>query len=234
VSEAASLSKAGGRDRAGAAARFAIASRRAIALLLVAFAAVLVSPVLAQTPAAPQELDGQVNGKKARFVAAGDDVLLSAAEADRIGLDYRDGKTLSIGGTTLWIVTLGSVTIDGRTFLNASAGVVPSIAGYFAALHAHRAEAVARSRETKAEINGIKVEAYDLGSAGVLISPDEARRAGLDARSGTSQDVGVVHARTVDATVKIGSATTAVVVTVTVAEPMAYFEALLAAADKGK
>ncbi|MEO8921587.1 MAG: hypothetical protein ABI330_01935 [Caldimonas sp.] len=213
---------------------FAIASRKRVALLLVACAAALSWAASAQAPAAPQEIDGQINGKKARFVASGDNVLLSAAEADRIGLSYRDGKTLSIGGTALWVVTLGSVTIDGRAFLNAPAGVVPNIAGYFAALHAHPAEAVARSRETRAEINGIAIQAYDLGDAGVLVSPDEARRAGLEARNGTAHDLGSARAWSIEVPAKIGSAPAPATVTVTVAEPEAYFEALMAVAAKTK
>ena len=159
-------------------------------------------------------------------------MLLSAAEADRIGLAYRDGKTLSIGGTTLWIVTLGSVTIDGRTYLNAPAGVVPSIAGYFAALRAHPAEALARSRETKAEINGVAIRAYDLGDAGVLLAPGEAERAGLHASDGRPQDVGGVHAWAIEAAVKRGTAEKAARATVTVAEPEPYFEALMSGAGR--
>jgi hypothetical protein len=217
----------------------AIASRarRIAALLVAAFGVALAWPGLAQAPAsasAPQEVDGQVNGKRVRLVASGDNVLLSAAEADRIGLGYRDSKALSIGGTPLWIVTLGSVTVEGRTYINAPAGVVPSIADYFAALRAHPAEALARSRETKAEINGIPIRVYDLGDAGVLVSPAEAERAGLHAADGRPSDLGRVHAWVIDAVVKTAGADKPAPATVTVAEPESYFEELMAAAAKAK
>ena len=60
-------------------------------------------------------------------MAQGDDVLLSAGEADRLGIEYRGGKRLSIGSTPLWLVVLNSVTVAGRTRLGTQAGVVPSI-----------------------------------------------------------------------------------------------------------
>ena len=216
---------------------FASPARWRAALLLASLGVALSWPGWAQATGPvgpPQEVDAQVNGKRARLVASGDDVLLSAAEADRIGLSYRNGKALSIGGTPLWIVTLGSVTVEGRTYLNAPAGVVPSIADYFSALRTHPAEALARSRETKAEINGIAVEAYDLGDAGMLVSPAEAERAGLHADDGRSQDLGRVHAWVIDAAVKTVGADKSTPVTVTVAEPESYFEALMAAAARAK
>jgi hypothetical protein len=213
--------------------------KRAFAALLMAGCGALpAGPGSAQAVAAaaatPQEVEGQVNGVRARFVASGDNVLLSTAVADRVGLGYRDGKTLSIGGTTLWIVILGSVTIDGRTYLNAPAGVVPSIAGYFAALRAHPAEALARSRETSAQINGVDVRAYDLGDAGVLLAPVEAERSGLHAADGRPQDLAGVRAWVIEAAVKVGAAEKAAPATVTVAEPEPYFEALMARAAKAK
>ena len=39
----------------------------------------------------------------ARFVADSANVLLSTVEADRLGLDYRQGKPLSIGSVKLWL-----------------------------------------------------------------------------------------------------------------------------------
>lgn len=180
----------------------------------------------------PSEVDGQINGQKARFVAHGDDVLLSAAEAERIGLAYRDGKRLSIGGTPLWIVTLGSVTSAGRTRLVAPAGVVPSIPGYFAALRAHPAEALARSREVQVEINGRKVPAYDLGEAGVLLAPDVADGAGVKYRDGQRRDLGAAQAWVVEMAVTLRAQESTA--TVIVAEPEPYFEALMAAAGKAR
>ena len=193
------------------------------------------APVAAQGPApaaAPEETDGQINGQKARFVAQGDDVLLSAEEADRIGLAYRDGKLLSIGGTPLWVVTLGSVTVAGRTRLVAPAGVVPSIQGYLAALRAHPAEALARSREVQVEINGRKVPAYDLGEAGVLLAPEVADAAGVKYRDGERRDLGAVPAWLVAMAVTLRAKETATAVTV--AEPEPYFQALMAAAAQAR
>jgi hypothetical protein len=211
------------------------ASVLAFTLLLVSLVAV---PAFAQAsagaaaaPASASELDGQINGIKARFVAQADDVLISSTEADRIGLAYRDGKRLSIGGTPLWLVTLGSVTVAGRTRLAVTAGVVPSIDGYRAALQAHPAEAFARSREIEAEVNGTAVKAYDLGDAGVLVTPAEAERAGLNYREGKREDVGATNVWRVEALVKMG-ADKATPTAVTVTEPEAYFEALMSGAGK--
>ncbi len=190
-------------------------------------------PVAAQAPppsavAVPPETDGQIDGKKARFVAHGDDVLISAAEADRLGLSYREAKRIAIGGTPLWLVTLGAVTVSGQTRLAVTAGVVPDIAEYFAALHAHPAEAFARSREIEIEINGRKVPAYDLGEAGVLLAVEVAEQAGVKYQQGTRRDVGSIRVWVVEMPVKSGTEETSATVTVT--EPKAYFEALLAAA----
>jgi hypothetical protein len=204
--------------------------------LALSFTSIIGVPAAAQdapsATAAPGEIDGQINGKKARFVAQGDDVLVSAAEADRIGLSFRDGKSLSIGGTPVWIVTLGSVTAAGRTRLVAPAGVVPSIPAYFAALRAHPAEALARSREIRVGINGRTVLAYDLGDAGVLLAPDVADGAGLKYREGKRQDVGATRAWVVEMTVTVRAQESAT--TVIVAEPQAYFEALMAAAGRSQ
>jgi hypothetical protein len=214
------------------------ASRPPRALLLsVALAAscLLGTPAAGQAPppataAVPAESEGQIDGQRARFVAQGDDVLISAAEADRIGLSYRSGKRIDIGGTPLWLVTLASVTVSGQTRLAVTAGVVPDVADYFAALHAHPAEAFARSREIEVEINGQKVPAYDLGEAGVLLAVDVAERAGVKYQQGTRRDVGAIHAWVLEMPVKSGAQEA--VASVTVTEPRAYFEALLAAAGK--
>jgi hypothetical protein len=191
-----------------------------------------IEPVAAQGPASaqtvPTEIEGQINGKKARFVARGDDVLVSAAEADRLGVAYREGKSLSIGGSTVWLVTLDAVTVAGRTRLVAPAGVVPSISGYFEALRAHPAEAFARSREIRVEINGTQVQAYDLGIGGVLLSIDAAEHAGLQYRLGKPQTLGKASAWVIEVPVKVGEEQ--LQATVTVAEPQAYFEAVLAGA----
>lgn len=189
------------------------------------------APLMAQQPAAavPAEIDGQINGKKAHFVSAGDDVLLSVSEAERLELRYLDGKTMSIGGTPLWLVTLESVTANGRTRLLAPAGVVPSIAGYLAAVRSHPAEAFARSREVAAEINGVSVKAYDLGVSGVLLTPAEAERSGLKFREGKQQSVGRIGIWVIEAPVRIGAEKQTATM-VTVAEPEAYFEALMTGA----
>jgi hypothetical protein len=208
-----------------AAARLALALASAVG-------AVPVEPAVAQEPvaasAAPGEIDGQINGKKARFVAQGDDVLVSAAEAGRVGLPYLGGKSISIGGTTVWLVTLDAVTVDGKTRLLWPAGVVASIPGYFEALRAHPAEALARSRETAVEINGTQVPAYDLGDGGVLISIDAAEQAGLPWRQGTREAIGQTSAWVVEAAVKVKAQASQT--KVIVADPQAFFEAMLAGA----
>ena len=203
------------------------------------FAAVIGAVLLPAAPVAaqgtvpaiiPDEVEGQINGKFARFVASGDDVLIAAAEADRLGLSYLDGKRIAIGGTPLWIVTLDAVTVAGRTRLQVAAGVVPSIGGYFAALRANPAEAVARSREIQLEINGRKVTAYDLGSAGVLLAPDLADAAGLSYRQGKRQDLGPVVAWLVEPPPLPGRGEKPA--TIIVAEPLAYLRALMAGAGR--
>ena len=203
------------------------------------FAAVIGAVLLPAAPVAaqgtvpaiiPDEVEGQINGKFARFVASGDDVLIAASEADRLGLNYLDGKRIAIGGTPLWIVTLDAVTVAGRTRLQVAAGVVPSIGGYFAALRANPAEAVARSREIQLEINGRKVTAYDLGSAGVLLAPDLADAAGLSYRQGKRQDLGPVVAWLVEPPPLPGRGEKPA--TIIVAEPLAYLRALMAGAGR--
>lgn len=189
------------------------------------------APVAAQgtVPAAvPDEVEGQINGKPARFVASGDDVLLSAAEAERLGLPYLESKRIAIGGTPVWIVTLDAVTVAGRTRLAATAGVVPSIAGYFAALRSNPAEAVARSREIQVEINGRKATGIDLGSAGVLISPEAADSVGLAYRDGKRQDLGAVAVWLVEPPGRTMPRTGDKPRAIIVAEPIAYLRALIA------
>lgn len=208
------------------------------ALLAAAIGAALLpaaAPVAAQgtVPAVvPDETEGQINGKFARFVASGDDVLISAAEADRLGLAYLEGKRVAIGGTPLWIVTLDAVTVAGKTRLAAPAGVVPSIAGYFAALRSNPAEAVARSREIQIVINGRKVTAYDLGTAGVLMAPDVADSAGLNYKAGKRQDLGLVAAWLVEPRGSPLPGAGDKPATVIVAEPLAYLKALIAGVGK--
>ena len=159
-----------------------------------------------------------------------DDVLLSTGEADRLGIEYRDGKRLAIGGTPLWLVILNSVTVAGRTRLGTQVGVVPSIPVYFAALRAHPAEALARSREFQVEISGVEVPGYNLGRAGVLLSFSVADRAGVKYREGKRQDVGFVQAWVIQTLVKVGAEEGQAMVTV--AEPEPYFEALMAMAAR--
>jgi hypothetical protein len=185
----------------------------------------------ATAPPAPGEIEGRINGKAAHFVSRGDDVLLSASEADRLGIEYRDGKRMAIGGTPLWLVILNSVTVADRTRIGTQAGVVPSIPGYFAALRAHPAEALARSRELQLEINGVQVQGYNLGRAGVLLAFDVADRAGVKYREGKRQDLGFVQAWVVQMLVKVGAEEGQAMVTV--AEPEPYFEAMMAAAARG-
>ena len=201
------------------------------ALAFAVGAAILVTPSTSTAQAAPQEVPGQINGKAARLVAQGDDVLISVAEAERLGIDYRLGKNVTIGGTPLWLVTLGSVTSNGSTRINAPAGVVPSIPGYFAALRANPAEAFARSREIRVELDGVSVKAYDLGDSGVLMTPVEAERAGLRYRDGRQHKVGTVVTWVIEAPVKIGAASP-VTTNVTVTDPQAFFESLMAGAPK--
>ncbi|MEO6363914.1 MAG: hypothetical protein ABIO71_11835 [Caldimonas sp.] len=192
-----------------------------VALLLAAAAAASAQRVV------PEETDGRIDGQPARFVARGDDLLLSVAEAERLGIPYRDGRRIEIGGTPLWLVTLGSVTVDRKTRLAAPAGVVPSIAGYVAALRANPAQALARSREMRAEIQGQPVQGYDLGGGGLLLAPGEADRIGLRYLEGRRADIGSTAAWVVEAPVKLGSGAAAPL-PVVVADPASYFRELLA------
>ena len=195
--------------------------RALVAFLLVAAAATSAQRVV------PAEIDGRIDGQPARFVASGDDLLLSVAEAERLGIPYRDGKRIEIGGTPLWLVTLGSVTVDRKTRLAAPAGVVPSIAGYVAALRSNPAQALARSRETRAEIKGQPVRCYDLGIGGLLLAPEDADRIGLRYLEGRRADVGSTAAWVVEAPVRLGTAA-AVPLLVVVADPASYFRDVLA------
>jgi len=208
---------------------FAIAIR-AVLCVLAGAAGLAPATALAQriADAVPAEIEGQINGEKAHFFARGDDVLVAAPEADRLGLPYRDSTPISIGGTPLWIVLLASVTVDKQTRIGVKAGVVPSIAGYFTALRAHPAEALARSREVQVEINGHKVPAYDLGEAGVLLAPEVADVAGVKYREGQRHDLGAAQAWVVEMAVTLRAQESAT--TVIVAEPEPYFQALVAAA----
>ena len=199
--------------------------RRVLAALMLAATATTV-PAQRVVPA---EIEGRIDGRPARFVASGEDLLLSVAEAERLGIAYRDAKRIEIGGTPLWLVTLGSVTVDGKTRLAAPAGVVPSIAGYVAALRSNPAEALARSRETRAEVVGQPVRGHDLGAGGLLIAPEEAERIGLRYLEGRRADVGSAKAWVVEAAVKLGTAAAAPL-PVVVADPATYFRELLATA----
>lgn len=213
--------------------RITRALRPALLAMAIGACPLATAPAAAQgtVPAVvPDEVEGQINGKFARFVASGDDVLIASAEAERLGLAYLDGKRMAIGGTPLWIVTLDAVTVAGRTRLQVPAGVVPSIGGYFAALRANPAEAVARSREIQLEINGRKVTAYDLGSAGVLLAPDLADAAGLAYRQGKREDVGSVVAWRVEPPPLPGRGEKPAAIIV--AEPLAYLRALISGAGK--
>lgn len=196
--------------------------RMVVSLLLAA--AATASPAQRVVPA---EVEGRIDGRPARFAASGGDLLLSVAEAERLGIPYRDGKRVDIGGTPLWLVTLGSVTVGGQTRLAAQAGVVPDIAGYVAALRSNPAQALARSRETRAEIAGQPVRGYDLGAGGLLLAPEEADRIGLRYREGRRADVGSATAWVVEAPVKLGKVEAAPL-HVVVAEPDAYFRELVA------
>ena len=214
--------------------RVARAVRRALLVAALGASLLPTAHVAAQgtVPAVvPDEVEGRINGKVARFVASGDDVLIATAEAERLGLAYLDGKRMAIGGTPLWIVTLDAVTVAGRTRLQVPAGVVPSIGGYFAALRANPAEAVARSREIQVEINGRKVTAYDLGSAGVLLAPDLADAAGLADRQGKRDDLGSVVAWKVEPPPPLAGRGDKPA-TIIVAEPLAYLRALIAGAGR--
>lgn len=198
--------------------------RRMLASLLLAAAATCPAQRVV-----PSEVEGRIDGRPARFVASGEDLLISVAEAERLGIAYRDAKRVEIGGTPLWLVIVGSVTVAGKTRLAAPAGVVPDIAGYVAALRSNPAQALARSRETRAEVAGQPVQGYDLGAGGLLLAPEEAERIGLRYLEGRRLDVGSAKAWVVEAAVKLGSAAAAPL-PVVVADPAAYFRELLATA----
>ncbi|MEO8080039.1 MAG: hypothetical protein ABI641_05875 [Caldimonas sp.] len=209
---------------------------RLLVVLLVALCAgaVPAARALAQgagtAAAAPSETDGQINGKRARLVAQGDDILLSTAEADRIGVAYQSGKRVSIGGTTIWLVTLDSVTVGGRTRLAAPAGVVPDIAAYFAALRGNSVEALTNAHAVQAEVGGQSVQAFDLGMGGVMLPIAEARRIGLKYEAGKRKTVGDVAVWLVEVPVRVDNVDVLPMVLVT--EPEPFFKAMQAEIDK--
>lgn len=74
--------------------------------------------------------------------------------------------------------------------------------------------------------------AYDLGEAGVLLTPDVADASRVEYREGRRRDLGAAHAWVVEMAVTLGaqeSPTTGIA-----AEPQAYFEALMATAGKAR
>jgi hypothetical protein len=197
-----------------------------IAVGLAAGAALLPASAAAADGAVPAEIDGSINGKPARFVARGDDILLSTAEADRLGIFYLGGKRVQIGEITLYVVLLDAVTVDKATRLGATAGVVASIPAYFAALQAHAFEVMASTRQIEVQVAGKPARVFDFGIGGYVMSIQEAERIGLDYRRGQEQRVGGVAAWLVDAPVTWGAAGSAPALLVTDPEP--FFKALQA------
>ena len=177
--------------------------------------------------AVPAEIEGRINGKPARFVSRGEDVLLSTAEADRLGIFYLGGKRLQIGETTLYVVVLDAVTVDKATRLAATAGVVASIPAYFAALQAHAFEVMTTTRQFEAQVAGKPARVFDFGIGGYVMSTQEAERIGLDYRSGREQLVGGVATWLVDTPVKRG---TEISPALLVTDPEPFFKALQAQA----
>ncbi len=179
-------------------------------------------------PSLPPEVSGLINGKPARFVAEGDDILLTTAEAARVGIDYRQAKTVLIGPIVLWQVRLSSVVVGERVRRDVPAGVVVSIAAYIEALQRHQVAASGYSRETRIEINGKTVRAFDLGIGGILVPIDEAERVRIRYREeGKRNDIGEAQAWIVVVPIKM-SEKEPVMLPITVAEPRAYFRAMQA------
>jgi aspartyl protease family protein len=75
---------------------------------------------------------GAINGRNVRFMVdtGATTVALGAAEADRIGLDYRNGQRARMqtaGGTvTGHVLTLSAVTVGDVTIANVQAVVMPA------------------------------------------------------------------------------------------------------------
>ena len=162
----------------------------ALLALAALLATTLGSAVLAQP--VPAEREGLINGKPARFVADEANVLLSAAEADRLRIPYRQGRREAIGDVVVWLVTLDSVSIDGRTRGAAQAGVVTDIKKYFAALRApsNHAKLQLLDRQVTIEVNGKAVQAFDMSIGGYLLPTREAERIGLAYRQGQRSELG--------------------------------------------
>lgn len=131
-----------------------------------------------------------------------------------------------IGPVELWRVQLASIMVGGRTRQDAPAGVVVNVAAYFNAGQRHGAQVDALSRETRVEVNGKTVKAYNFGIGGYLLPTAEADRIGVPYRSqGRRADVDGNAAWTVMVDIGldgrvIGS------LPVLVAEPQAYFRQL--------
>jgi aspartyl protease family protein len=76
--------------------------------------------------------DGAINGRVVRFMVdtGATTIALSAAEAQRIGLDYQDGQRAlmqTAGGTVAGhVLTLSAVTVGAVTLANVSAVVIPA------------------------------------------------------------------------------------------------------------
>lgn len=163
------------------------AASLALAALLTAIPG---SGALAQPVPAARE--GLINGKPARFVADEANVLLSTAEADRLRIPYRQGRREAVGDVVIWLVTLDSVSVDGRTRSAAQAGVVTDISKYFAVLRApsNHAKLHLLSRQTTIEVNGKTVQAFDMSIGGYLLPTREAERIGLAYRQGQRSELG--------------------------------------------
>lgn len=75
---------------------------------------------------------GAINGRSVRFMVdtGATTIALSAAEADRIGLDYRDGQPALMqtagGNVTGRVLMLSAVTVGEVTLANVSAVVIPA------------------------------------------------------------------------------------------------------------
>lgn len=212
---------------------------RALGTMAVAALCLSIGSARAQGPAAaptrlvpPPEVSAVVNGKPARLLAEGEDILLTTAEADRLGLDFRRTEPVSIGPVKLWRVQLASIVVGGRTRQDAPAGVVVNVAAYFDAGQRHGTQVDALSRETRIEVNGKTVKAYNFGLGGYLLPSAEADRIGVPYRTqGQRADVDSIAAWTVMVDIGLNGRVIGSM-PVLVTEPRAYFRHVQQVMDK--
>ncbi|MEO8754586.1 MAG: hypothetical protein ABI624_18110 [Casimicrobiaceae bacterium] len=173
----------------------------------------------------PVEVEGRINGIVARFYGDGHaGVVLTPAEADRLGLRYRDAKAQMLLDMPTYPVTLASVQVGSQIVRDVKGLVVPDVAKLFAAVKANPYKAHYESRKGIVQINGKAVDAYDLGMGGLLVPIEEADRIGLRYRDGRKAGEGSATLWMVEVSVRMGDQKE-VLMPVTVTDAKQFFSA---------